>query len=122
MKKLLLKLNFAIVGIMATSVAKAAEAGLNINTNALCGLFQQFGGIFKVLRTLAFVGAAFILAGWAWGWISGGKVELDDVKKKGIGMLVGFVVLFGVGAIVTVFMNMAGAGGSLGCPDIGSYF
>ena len=121
MKKLLLKLNFAIVGIMATSVAKAAEAGININANALCGLFQQFGGIFNVLRTLAFVGAAFILAGWAWGWISGGEVKLDDVEKKGIGMLVGFVVLFGVGAIVTVFMNMAGAGGSLGC-DVGNYF
>ena len=121
MKKLLLKLNFAIVGIMATGVANAASANVGINAKALCDLFEQFGGIFSILRTLAFVGAAFILAGWAWGWISSGKVELKDVKEKGIGMLVGFVVLFAVGAIVTVFMNMAGAGGSLGC-DMGNYF
>lgn len=125
MKKLLLKLNFAIVGIMATGVANAAKE-LKIDESALCELFEQFGGIFSILRTLSFVGAAFVLAGWAWNWISGGKdgkstVNLDDVKTKGIGMLVGFVVLFGVGAIVTVFMNMAGAGGSLGC-DVGDYF
>ena len=112
MKKLLLKLNFAIVGVMATGVANAADVG---NNEALCELAREFGGVFGTLRTLAFVGAAFILAGWAWDFIAKGEVKLDDVKKKGIGMLVGFIILFGVATFISVFMSMAGEGGSLGC-------
>ena len=115
MKKLMNKFNFAIIGLMASmapSMAAVTEKGMN---DALCKLAEQLGGVFSVLRTLAFVGAGFIIASWAWGWISAGKVELKDVKDKGIGMLVGFVVLFAIGAILSAFMSMADEGGSLKC-------
>lgn len=104
---------FAFAVISALVAVPALAAGPNYN--AVCELFAQFGGILKVLRTLAFVGAAFYLANWAWGFISKGEVKIDEVKDKGIGMLVGFTLLFAVGAIVTVFMKMAGPEGSLGC-------
>ena len=115
MKKLMNKFNFAIIGLMASmapSMAAVTEESMN---KALCDLATQLGGVFNVLRTLAFVGAGFIIAGWAWGWIAAGEVKFDEVKKRGIGLLVGFVLLFGVGAILSAFMNMAGEGGSLGC-------
>ncbi|MBQ2017685.1 MAG: hypothetical protein II208_04140 [Alphaproteobacteria bacterium] len=117
MKKIMKKLNVAIVGAMASGAAMAANAGAkapNIN-DTLCELAAQFGGIFSTLRTLAFIGAAFTIASWAWGYISSGKVEFKDIQGKGIGMLVGFFLLFGVGVIVSAFMSMAGDGGSLGC-------
>lgn len=115
MKKLMNKFNFAIIGLMASmapSMAAVTEASMN---DALCKLADQLGGVFSVLRTLAFVGAGFVIAGWAWGWIAAGEVKFDDVKKRGIGLLVGFILLFGIGAILSAFMSMAGEGGSLGC-------
>ena len=115
MKKLMNKFNFAIVGLMASmapSMAAVSEASMN---KALCDLAKQLGGVFGILRTLAFVGAGFIIAGWAWGWIAAGEVKFDEVKKKGIVMLVGFIVLFAIGTILSAFMSMAGEGGSLGC-------
>lgn len=115
MKKLMNKFNFAIIGLMASmapSMAAVTEASMN---KALCDLAVQLGGVFSVLRTLAFVGAGFVIAGWAWGWIAAGEVKFDDVKKRGIGLLVGFILLFGIGAILSAFMSMAGEGGSLGC-------
>ena len=118
MKKLIKKLNFAIVGIMASAPAMAAEPNIN---ETICKLAEQFGGIFSTLRTLAFIGAAFTIATWAWGYISSGKVEFKDIQGKGIGMLVGFFLLFGVGIIIQAFMSMAGEGGSLGC-DMTTYF
>lgn len=121
MKKLMKKFNFALIGVMAT-VAPAMAAGNQPDLNkAICELAKQFGGVFSTLRTLAFIGAAFTIAGWAWGYISKGKVEFKDVQEKGIGMLVGFFLLFGVGMIVTAFMSMAGDGGSLGC-DLNDVF
>jgi hypothetical protein len=119
MKKLMKKLNFAVVGLMASgSAAMAAQPDIN---DTICELAKQFGGIFSTLRTLAFIGAAFTIAGWAWGYISKGEVKFDDVQKKGTGMLVGFFMLFGVGVIISAFMAMAGEGGSLGC-DMGELF
>ena len=114
MKKLMKRLNFAIVGLMASvAPALAAPKGMNV---AICKLAEEFGSVFGVLRTLAFVGAGFVIAGWAWSWISEGKgVDIADVKKKGIGLLVGFIVLFAIGSLLTAFMSMAGEGGSLGC-------
>ena len=103
---------FAAVCALVVVPAMAASAP---NYNAVCELFAQFGPILKTLRTLAFIGAAFILAAWAWDFISSGKVELKTVKEKGVGMLVGFVLLFAVGAVVTVFQNMAGPEGQWGC-------
>ncbi len=115
MKKLMKRLNFAIVGIMASMPAMAALNTEGMN-KALCDLAKQLGGIFSILRTLAFVGAGFIIAQWAWGYISKpGDLKLDDVKTKGMGMLVGFIMLFAIGVILQAFMNMAGEGGSLQC-------
>ena len=114
MKKIMTKANFAIVGLMA-SMAPAMAAD-----NGLCNLVKELGNLLGMLRTLAFIGAGFTIAGWAWGYISKGKVELKDVQEKGIGLLVGFVLLFSIGTLLTVFMNMAGTGGSLNC--IGKFF
>ena len=113
MKKLMKKLNFAIVGMMASGSAMAAG---NMNA-ALCKMGEQFGGIFSVLQMLAFVGAGITIAGWAWGYISGGKSVdvVKEVKEKGVGMLIGFFLLFGIGTVLSIFMSMIGEGGSLDC-------
>ena len=103
------KANFAIVGLMV-SMAPAMAAD-----NGLCNLVRELGGLLGMLRTLAFIGAGFTIAGWAWDYISKGKVELKDVQTKGIGLLVGFVLLFGVGMVLSFLMSAAAPGGSLNC-------
>lgn len=108
MKKLTNKINMAIIGLMAMAPvfpAKAAESGADMNAT-VCKLIEQFGGVFKTLRTLAFVGAAFYIASWAWEWISKGEVKKDEIQNKGVGMLVGFFVLFALGAILSAFLAM----------------
>lgn len=119
MKEILKKVGFAGAVIMAgASVpALAAAAADGVSNAGLCGLIQQMYGVFKILRTLAFVGAAFIIAGWAWGYISKGEATLDDLKKKGTGMLVGFVLLFGIGVVLQFFLSSTGLG-LIGCKDI----
>lgn len=120
MKKLMKKLGFAGVATIAgTAVAMAAQApaGVGVNTSGLCALIGQMYGVFQILRTLAFVGAAFIIAGWAWGYISKGDVKLDDLQKKGTGMLVGFVLLFGIGVVLQFFLSSTGLG-MIGCSDL----
>ncbi len=114
MKKLFNKANFALIGMMAAVPAMAAPAGSN---NGLCDLIQQMYGVFTTLRTLAFVGAAFVIAGWAWGYISKGEVKKDDLKDKGTGMLVGFVMLFGIGVVLSFFLSESTMQ-SIGCQDI----
>lgn len=109
MKKIIAKINLAIVAAMVATPAMAAP-----NVNGLCILIQQMQGVFNILRTLAFVGAAFVIAGWAWGYISKGEVKMDDLQKKGTGMLVGFILLFGIGVVLTFFMSQGGQG-VLGC-------
>lgn len=88
------KVNFAVVAAM-TSVPAFAE------TKGLCDLLDKLHEVFLLLRTLAFVGAAFYIAGWAWGYISKGEAKMDDVKNKGTGLLVGFLLLFSIGLILT---------------------
>lgn len=120
MKKLMKKLGFAGVATIAgTAVAMAAQApaGVGVNMSGLCALIGQMYGVFQILRTLAFVGAAFIIAGWAWGYISKGDVKLDDLQKKGTGMLVGFVLLFGIGVVLQFFLSSTGLG-MIGCSDL----
>lgn len=120
MKKLMKKLGFAGVATIAgTAVAMAAQApaGAGVNTSGLCALIGQMYGVFQILRTLAFVGAAFIIAGWAWGYISKGEVKLDDLQKKGTGMLVGFVLLFGIGVVLQFFLSSTGLG-MIGCSEL----
>lgn len=120
MKGLLKKIGFAGAVIMAgaSMPALAAAAAGGVSDDGLCGLIQQMYGVFKILRTLAFVGAAFIIAGWAWGYISKpGDMKLEDLKTKGTGMLVGFVLLFGIGVVLQFFLSSTGLG-LLDCKDI----
>ena len=82
MKKLMKKISFAMVGIMASVPAMAA---VNYN-NVLCKLATEFNGIFSMLRLLAFIGAGMSIAGWAWGYIKAGKVDIQkEVSEKGVG-------------------------------------
>ena len=89
--------------VMANLPAFAAE------NQGACDLIKSLKPVIQTLRTLAFIGAAFVLMDWAWGWIKGGKVEKDDLKDKGIGMFVGFFILFGVGLILQFVGSTAGA-------------
>lgn len=113
MKKLMNKATFALVGIMASASAMAAPGA----GNGLCALIDQMHGVFVTLRTLAFVGAAFTIAGWAWGYISKGEVKKDDLKDKGTGMLVGFVMLFGIGVVLQFFLSETGMN-AIGCSNV----
>lgn len=114
MKKLIKKLNFAVIGIMASAPAMALDSNMK---DALCKMGEEFGNIFEILQILAFVGAGVTIAGWAWGYISGGKAVdvVKEVKEKGVGMLIGFFLLFGIGTVLSIFMSMIGEGGSLDC-------
>jgi len=86
------KIQFAILALfISVTAAHAAD---------VCPLIDSMQGVFKILRTLAFVGAAFAIAGWAWGFISAGEAKMDDLKKRGIGLLVGFTLLFSIGMVL----------------------
>ena len=118
MKKHLTMIGFAALSaLIVVTNASAADATLTKNAS-VCGLIAEFQGIFKLLRTLAFVGAGFLIAGWAWGYISGGKEikAMDEVKNKGISMLIGFILLFGVGTFLQVLSSATGAQRLLDCP------
>ena len=120
MKEILKKVGFAGAVIMAgaSMPALAAAAAGGVSEAGFCGLIQQMYGVFKILRTLAFVGAAFIIAGWAWGYISKpDSMKLEDLKTKGTGMLVGFVLLFGIGVVLQFFLSSTGLD-LIGCKDI----
>lgn len=120
MKKILKKIGLAGVVVLAAggaAMAAGAAGGVGVNESGLCALIGQMYGVFKILRTLAFVGAAFIIAGWAWGFISSGKVEMDDLRKKGTGMLVGFVLLFGIGVVLQFFLSSTGLE-IIGCQNV----
>ena len=119
MKNLLKKIGFAGVVVLSGAVAAvAAPAAAGVSNNGLCMLISQMYGVFKILRTLAFVGAAFIIAGWAWGYIKDGKgVEMEDLRKKGTGMLVGFILLFGIGIVLSFFLSSTGLD-AIGCKDV----
>jgi hypothetical protein len=74
-----------------------------------CTLITNLGGIFRTLRTLCFAGAAFMIMGWAWGYImKPDDLDMDKVKKKGVGLLVGFALLFGIGIILQFLPGIAG--------------
>ena len=109
MKKVMNKVNMAIISMMVASPAFAA-----VNDSAMCLFMKDLRGVFNMLRTFAFIGAAFMIAGWAWGYISSGKAEIKDLKDKGTGLLVGFILLFSVGLILQ-FLVSASGGRALGC-------
>ena len=120
MKNILKKIGLAGVVVLAAggaAMAAGAAGGVGVNESGLCALIGQMYGVFKILRTLAFVGAAFIIAGWAWGFNSSGKVVMDDLRKKGTGMLVGFVLLFGIGVVLQFFLSSTGLE-IIGCQNV----
>ncbi len=121
MKRLLRTFGLAGAAVVAGGSSAFAASAASGMSAALCKLAEELGGVFSTLSVLAFVGAAFIIAGWAWGFISSGKVEMKDVKEKGVGMLVGFILLFGMGSFLQIFLELSKDGGALGC-DIAKYF
>ncbi len=125
MKKIMNKINFAIIALMATGSAFAARTPKNIDiasiqgsgSNGICDLLNNLHDVFNILRIMAFIGAAFYIASWAWGYIKGGKADLDDVKGKGIGLLVGFSALFLIGIVLSFIMSAAGLN-IIGCDNV----
>lgn len=112
MKKVMNKINMAIISMTVASPAFAA-----VNEKAMCKLLGDLHGVFNMLRTFAFIGAAFMIAGWAWGYISSGKAEIKDLKDKGTGLLVGFILLFSVGLILQFLVSASGAR-TFDCPEL----
>ena len=88
---------------VAMSNAMAADDGL-------CNLIKGLSPVIKTLRTLAFVGAAFVLMDWAWNMIKDPEKEAtkDKIKDKGIGMFVGFFLLLGVGMVLHFVSSTSG--------------
>lgn len=110
MKKIMNKINFAIIGMMVASPAFAA-----VNESGICEILGELKKVFNLLRTFAFIGAAFMIAGWAWGFISAGKIDAaKEAKDKGMALLIGFALLFGVGIILQFLGSTSGAN-ALGC-------
>ncbi len=105
MKKLMK--NFALAGLIVLGTAAAAHAAGQYGDP--CVLVTQLQGVFKTLRTLAFVGAAFFIAGWAWGYISKPEdAKMENLKIKGTGLIVGFALLFGIGIVLQFLPGIAG--------------
>ena len=112
MKKIMRKVSFALIGLVAAGPAFSA------GSNAMCEALIQLHGVFDLLRTLAFIGAAFYIAGWAWGYISKPEdAKMDKIKEKGQGLIVGFSLLFLVGVILSFIMSATGAS-FIGCPEV----
>ena len=122
MKNLLKKVMFAGAFVLVgTAVAGAAEnaanlANVTVNNSGLCDLIIQMQNVFKILRTLAFVGAAFVVAQWAWSYIKAGDVKMDELKDKGTGLLVGFILLFAIGAVLSFVLSSTGME-AIGCKE-----
>ena len=106
MKKIMNKINFAVIGLMLAMPA-FADGEIPVG-DEMCELFIKLHDVFRVLQILAFVGAAFYIAGWAWEFISKGEAKMEDVKKKGTGLLVGFILLFMIGVLLTFVLSVAG--------------
>ncbi len=104
--------------IVALIVVPAQAAGPEVSP-AICALVAKMQKVFKLLRILAFVGAGFYMAGWAWDYIvnagkaaKDGGFSIDDVKKKGVGLLVGFTLLFIIGIVISVLLSATGEDGN----------
>lgn len=111
MKKVMNKVNFALIAMM-TSVPAFA-----VGDKGMCEALLKLKDVFNLLRTMAFIGAAFYIAQWAWGYISKGDVKMDEIKDKGTALLVGFSLLFMIGVILSFIMSASGAK-AIGCVDV----
>lgn len=104
------KVNFAIIAMMVSVPAFAAA-----DESAICRLVDELKSVFQLLRTLAFIGAAFYIASWAWEFISKpADAKIEKIKEKGQGLLIGFILLFSVGVLLSVLVSASG-GKVLGC-------
>jgi hypothetical protein len=110
MKKIMNKINFALIAVMTSAPAFAAlsKTGKVQVESGMCDLIRSLHDVFNYLRIAAFVGAAFYIAGWAWDFIAKGESKMDTVKGKGMGLLVGFSLLFIIGAILSFIMSATG--------------
>lgn len=106
---------FVATASLSIFVQNAFAAG---DSSGVCTLIEKLNPVIKTLRTLAFVGAAFYLMDWAWGMIKDPEKEAtkDKIKDKGIGLLTGFFLLFGVGAVLSFVASTAGKD-YLGCVE-----
>ncbi len=109
MKGILKKFGFAgIIVLAGAGTALAATGMVEVDAKGICGLVEELQDVFKVLRTLAFVGAAFLVAQWAWGYIKSADVKMDEIKDKGTGLLVGFTLLFAIGILISFITSATG--------------
>ncbi len=105
MKNILKKIGFGAIVVFAAGAAHAA----NFDTG-LCPLINELKSVFNILRTLAFVGAAFVLASIGWDAIVAKKYEWSkEGKQHLVAMIVGFALLFSVGVILQ-FLTSGRAG------------
>lgn len=108
--------NYAKVLVFAAFVALVVVPAQALEVSqSMCALIGEMQRVFKLLRVLAFVGAGFYMASWAWGYIVGGKdgaFSIEDVKKKGIGLLVGFTLLFAIGVVISFLLGAQGDNGA----------
>ena len=106
--------NYAKVLVFAALVALVVvpAQALEVSTE-MCKLIAKMQDVFKILRILAFVGAGFYMAGWAWEYIKGSNKDgvMEDMKKKGIGLLVGFTLLFAIGVVISFVLSVSGQDG-----------
>ncbi len=106
-----------VLSTLIINASMAAEPTFTVGKE-MCDMIKELQDVFKILRTLAFLGAAFILAKYGWEAISTGKVGgkdlIEGVKTTGISMIVGFALLFVIGVILSVLID----GRITGCPEL----
>ena len=109
-KKNILK-SFVLAGFAVLACTGIAHAVAPVG-NA-CALIESMKGVFATLKILAAAGAVFCIAGWAWTYITDpGKATKDDMKDKGVGLLVGFTILFGITLVLQFLPQVSG------CPNL----
>ncbi|MCL2748821.1 MAG: hypothetical protein FWE50_01980 [Alphaproteobacteria bacterium] len=106
MKNMLKKIGFGALVVFMAGAAHAAT----LDTTALCDLIRELKGVFNVLRILAFVGAAFVLASIGWEAIVKKEYKWAETGKQHLtAMIIGFALLFSVGVILQ-FLTSGRAG------------
>ena len=91
--------------VIISGMSFASAAGDTKPVIDVCAIVENLGGIFQTIRSLAFIGAAFVIAGWAWGYIQSGKADTKDVREKGFGLIIGFTLLFSIGLIMSLLKS-----------------
>ena len=90
---------------------KAANEATKVEISKdMCELIKSLQGVFKTLRILAFIGAAFLLARAGWDAILTGKLGGKDKVTEGaiavgMPMIIGFAILFMIGILLGALAN-----------------